>query len=233
MDFAFLMILALGFLLGVKHALDADHVVAVSAIVSENKSLLKSSLVGTFWGIGHTAMLLVVGLLVLLFKVTIPEKVAMGLEFGVGIMLVILGGLVIRNLVREKYHLHKHTHDDEQHLHLHSHAETDAHQHEHRFAFGYKSLAVGMLHGLAGSAALMLMILPTIQSVLQGVLYILIFGAGTVSGMMIISALISMPFLYAQKSLPVFNFGIRAAAGGISVLLGVILMVGIGHQLLV
>jgi high-affinity nickel permease len=209
-------ILVLGFMLGLKHALDADHVVAVSAIVSENKDLKKSSLLGVFWGFGHTVTLLIVGLIVLLFKISIPENVALSLEFLVGVVLVVLGLTVL-----QKVHLHYHRHEGEKHVHVHSHGHENSHSHQH------KSFAVGVVHGLAGSGTLMLLILATIDTVAQGVFYILIFGLGSILGMLLISTVIGLPFA-ATANFENLNMKIRVAAGIISVLLGVAIIIEIG-----
>src|SRR5262249_9036063 len=153
-------VLSLGFVYGLRHALDPDHMVAVSTIVSEHKSLARSSLVGTFWGLGHTTSLLAVGLAVMLLKISIPRHLELWLEMAVAAMLVILGLGVLVGLARNRglqLHTHSHTHDGEpphSHLHLHAH---DEHQHRHRiFRLGRKPFVVGMVHGMAGSAAVTL-----------------------------------------------------------------------------
>lgn len=209
-------ILVLGFMLGLKHALDADHVVAVSAIVSENKNLRKSSLLGVFWGFGHTLTLLLVGLVVLVFKISIPENVALSLEFLVGVVLVVLGLTVLK-----KVHLHFHRHEEEKHIHIHSHKHENSHSHEHR------SFAVGVVHGLAGSGALMLLILATIDTVWQGIFYILVFGLGSILGMLLISTVIGLPFA-ATANFEKLNMRIRVVAGIISILLGIAIIIEIG-----
>ncbi len=191
----FAAILGLGLLLGMKHALDADHVVAVSTIVTENRRLWRSSLIGAFWGLGHTLTLLLVGIAILIFKLSISEELALGFEFAVGVMLVILGLLVARKMVRERWHLHPHEHEGQTHLHWHSHKDTTDHSHAHL----KKSFLVGMVHGLAGSAALMLLVLATIKSAWQGILYILVFGLGSIGGMIFITTAISLPFLWAAR----------------------------------
>ena len=228
-------ILGLGFVLGLKHALDADHLVAVSTIVSERKGFLSSSLVGALWGLGHTASLLVVGLLVILFHVQIPEKVAMGLEFAVAVMLVILGANLlwkIRKGATLHYHTHEHHHRLHIHPHLHEHAVPD-HSHEqasqdhHTVKPSKKPFFVGMVHGMAGSAALMLVVLAAISSRLVALLYIAIFGIGSVGGMFLMSALISVPFAITAKHHGI-NRIVQTAAGIISVSFGLFLVWQIG-----
>ncbi len=218
-DASFAAILGLGLLLGMKHALDADHVVAVSTIVTENRELWRSSLIGAFWGLGHTLTLLLVGIAILFFKLAIPEELALGFEFAVGAMLVLLGLLVARRIVRERWHLHSHEHKGQTHWHWHSHKDTTDHSHAHL----KKSLLVGMVHGLAGSAALMLLVLATIQSAWQGILYILVFGAGSIGGMIFITTAISLPLLWAAR-LEGVRRAITALAGLTSIALGFTIM---------
>ncbi len=226
-------ILFLGFVLGMRHALDADHVVAVSTLISKNKSLLKASLLGTFWGLGHTSTLLLVGLVVLILKLTIPPKVALSMEFAVGIVLVLLGVSVTKEFLMDKIHLHRHTHgredEDRPHIHIHSHKEAPDHSHHHLKA-EHKTFLVGMVHGLAGSAALMLLVLTTVGSLFQGVLYILVFGLGSIMGMTAISTLISIPFTVSAEKFEVFNYRLRLTAGFLSIALGTAIILQIGFR---
>lgn len=216
-----LSILGLGLLLGLKHALDADHVVAVSTITSQTKSLRKAARIGAFWGLGHTTTLLIAGGIVLAFGLTIPARIGLGFEFIVGIMLVILGGRVLWRIRKDRLHIHHHEHGDGAHTHLHAHANSSTHQH------GHVSFAVGMVHGLAGSAALMLLVLATVRSLPLGILYILIFGLGTMLGMAAITALISLPFLVAARMQRVHT-GLTLAAGLASITIGCATMIEIG-----
>ena len=126
MEATFISILALGFILGIKHALEPDHVIAVSTIASRSKRLWSSSLAGVFWGIGHTLTLFIIGIIVILMKGQIPEKWAMSLEFLVGIMLVYLGVKTIISF--RNVHIHQHQHDGEQHKHVHSHQHGGEHE---------------------------------------------------------------------------------------------------------
>jgi sulfite exporter TauE/SafE len=213
-------VLGLGLMLGVEHALDADHVVAVSTITSENRSLKVSARVGSLWGIGHTLTLLFVGILVLGFKLTIPSRLALGLEFFVGIVLIFLGAAVLRNVFFKKVHIHEHHHEDRTHEHFHSSKES-AHEHRHR------PLYIGMIHGLAGSSALMLLVLSTIPSFGLGILYILVFGVGSIAGMLIISTLIGLPFVLTTQFY-LLNRWLRILAGCVSIILGVVILFKIG-----
>ena len=223
-----LTVLALGFILGMKHALDADHVVAVSSIVAKNRSLLSSSIIGAFWGIGHTTTLFLMGFLILTLKITIPAQVALLMEMAVGVMLVFIGGVVAAGLIKERLDYHLHQHDGQSHVHVHKHTYVEPHQHQHAIRRGYRSMAIGMVHGLAGGAALMLLVVSSIQSVMEGLLYVVIFGAGSVVGMMIISTLISLPFVYTAFHFTRLNRAITVFASMASIVLGTAIIYEIG-----
>ena len=227
MDGSVIAALSLGFGLGLRHALDADHLVAVSAIVSEQKSLLRSSLIGTFWGLGHTASLLGVGVVVLLLKITISESVAPWMEMPVAMMLIALGAVAVWQARRDQaigIHSHRHAHQGESehtHLHLHTHNE---HDHTHKmFRIGKKPFLVGLVHGFAGSAALMLAVLTTIPSLALGLLYIAVFGIGSIGGMLLMSAMISLPFIATAERFASLNKAIRLLAGLFSIGFGLLL----------
>lgn len=186
-------LLSTGFLLGVQHSLDADHVAAVSTIVSKSRSLKKSALIGAIWGVGHTATILLVGIIVLVLKVSIPELVAQSFEFLVGVMLIYLGLALLKSVFINKVHVHRHSHGEIEHTHLHSHKAGPDHLHVH------KPFMIGMIHGLAGSAGIMLLILATMDSVVQGLFFTLTFGLGSVLGMIATGTLIGLPFLLTAK----------------------------------
>ncbi len=219
--------LGLGFFLGLKHATEADHLAAVSTIVSDRKSIWNSMLVGGLWGAGHTISLFVAGVLVLLLDFQISERTERGLEFCVGLMLTILGLNVIRKLISGgSLHLHEHEHGGHQHVHphLHSHDESDEQHTHHGLSQSPRALIVGMVHGMAGSAALMLLVIPTIDSRMLGLAYIVIFGIGSIGGMMLMSLLVSIPF-----RLTFFKFGrvnqvLQTAAGLFSIVLGLMIV---------
>ena len=212
-------VLLLGFLLGLHHAIEADHLAAVTAIVSEKKNVFTASIVGGLWGVGHTISLFIIGLIVIFLKLQISESVESKLEGIVGVMLVALGVNAIYKLVRsDKVHAHKHSHGDVTHTHLHTHDEDEAVESHHRLS--PRSVLVGMVHGLAGSAALMLMIVPLIPSALVALLYIVIFGVGSIAGMMAMSLLIGLPFHFTSSRFKLLNSGIRVAAGLFSLILG-------------
>ncbi|MCK2002520.1 sulfite exporter TauE/SafE family protein [Peribacillus frigoritolerans] len=203
MEMSLLLVLAIGFVLGIKHALEPDHIIAVSTIASQSKKIWKSSLAGVFWGIGHTLTLLVFGVILILLKNEIPEAWAMSLEFLVGIMLVYLGITTIFSWKQTK-------------------------QHDHTGRATYmKSMLVGIVHGLAGSAAMVLLTLSTIDAAWQGAIYIIIFGVGTCIGMLLFTTILSIPFVTSSSSKKVNHLLIRLT-GVISTLFGIYYMYNLG-----
>jgi sulfite exporter TauE/SafE len=225
MDSSLIAAFGLGLLLGVQHALDPDHLIAVSTIVSEHKSFKWASLIGAFWGLGHTTTLFIVGLLVIGLRLTIPPHVAGSLELLVAAMLIILGINVLRKAFgAERVHLHTHSHSPEIHTHVHAHDNPKQdHAHTHQFRAMRRPFIVGMVHGLAGSAALMLLVLSTIQSPIGALAYILIFGLGSVGGMLLLSGIISVPFVLTAQRFSSMNRSIRIIAGVASVVFGIML----------
>jgi hypothetical protein len=196
-DPSFLTVLSLGFVLGLRHALDTDHIAAVSTVLAQRPSWRASSLVGLSWGMGHTIVLLLVGAVVLILRVPIPEPIALAAEFAVGIMLIALGGLLGLRLIRERWHAHSHDHDGTTHIHLHSHALAPDHGHSHWWRESIRPLCIVMAHGLAGSAALLLVVLSSSHSMLKGLVYIAVFGFGSIIGMMLIGLALSVPMVWS------------------------------------
>lgn len=226
-------ILAFGFLLGLKHAVEADHLAAVSTIVSERKSIWSSSLVGALWGVGHTISLLAAGVVVILFRIKISASAARVLEFCVGLMLVALGAGALKKLVRGGYvHFHVHSHGGRAHVHPHIHEksshETEARTHHGLRMAGSRTLLIGMVHGLAGSAALMLLVLSTVREPLLGLLYITVFGLGSIGGMMLMSALVGLPIYLTAARFNHANMFVRCLAGLFSLSFGVFMLYKIG-----
>ncbi|HYP26297.1 MAG TPA: urease accessory protein UreH [Blastocatellia bacterium] len=220
-------VLSFGFVAGLKHALDPDHVVAVSTIVSEHRSLARSSLVGTFWGLGHSASLLAVGLLIILLRGAIPAEVALWMELPVAVMLIALGAGVLVKMARARgieVHTHSHSHDGglpHNHIHVHN---RDGHDHKHYlFRLGRRPFAVGMVHGFAGSAAVTLGAMTTIPSVSLGLIYIALFGLGSIGGMLLMSAIIGLPFAATARRFAAVNSGIRVFAALFSIGFGLFL----------
>lgn len=223
MELSLFSILGIGFILGIKHAIEPDHVIAVSTIASQTKKLWRSSLAGVFWGLGHTATLFIIGVIIIIMKGEIPEKWAMSLEFLVGIMLVYLGITTIRSF--KNLHTQKHEHDGEVHKHLH--VSSNDHQHPQKNVSYFKSMFIGFVHGLAGSGAMVLLTMSTVNSALEGAVYILIFGAGTVIGMLFFTTLIGIPFVLSSKKLTL-NKLLTQVTGGISTAFGIYYMYNLG-----
>ena len=226
-------LLGLGLILGLRHALDPDHIAAVSTIISESHSMRRSSLIGTFWGLGHTMSLLIAGVLVIALKVQISDRVALWMEFAVALMLILLGlKAMLKPLRGWKIHVHQHTHGGGSHSHLHLHrpSEEHAHQHRHLIRSGARPFLVGMVHGMAGSAALMILVLATIPSALAGLIYIAVFGLGSVGGMVIMSSLISLPFIFTRQRFNFLSAGLQVTVGLFSLSFGLFLTWQYGVQ---
>lgn len=231
-------VLVFGLLFGLKHAVEADHLAAVSTIVSERKSILSSTLVGGMWGIGHTISLLVAGIVVIVLHIEIGERLASALEFGVALMLIALGINALRKLMRGgTLHFHQHQHFGLAHLHPHLHdvtpgnsaseiAYADTH---HGLRIGARPLFVGIVHGLAGSAALMLLVLSTIKSQLVGMAYIAVFGIGSIGGMMLMSALVGLPVHLTANRFASGTRVLQGLAGAFSLCFGLYMTYEIGY----
>ena len=243
-------IIAIGFFLGVRHATDPDHVIAVTTIVSRQRSIKHAALIGVLWGLGHTITILIVGTAIILFGLAIPAKVGLAMELSVGLMLILLGILNLSGVIRwitEKWtrkspHSHAHVHGDYIHSHSHGHA-PEIHGHAEDATpvswmdrtFGklgvyhiLRPLAVGIVHGLAGSAAVALLVLTTIRTPVAAVSYLLVFGIGTIAGMMLITALIAMPFTFSQTRFTGLNRGLGMASGLISLCFGLFVVYQMG-----
>jgi ABC-type nickel/cobalt efflux system permease component RcnA len=253
---SFLSILAMGFFLGMRHATDADHVIAVSTIVTQQPRIRRAAWTGIFWGIGHTLTIFVVGALIILFGVVIPARVGLSMELSVGLMLVVLGLLNISSFFRslpaaqkphgqaepELVHSHAHSHGDYVHTHSHGHS-PEAHPHNPKqtpltvldqllgrigLYQHVRPLVVGVVHGLAGSAAVALLVLTTIPNPRWAVGYLLVFGAGTVAGMMLITMSIASALSLAGQRNKSFSRRLGLASGVLSLLFGLVLAYQIG-----
>ena len=215
-------ILALGFFLGMRHATDPDHVIAVTTIVSRERRFSKSAWIGVFWGIGHTLTIFIVGTAIILFGLVIPPRIGLSMELSVGLMLILLGLMNVLSFVRSMprpsvdshLHSHAHAHGDYIHSHPHSHA-PEVHPHPAHTtplarldrALGkvrayrpFRPLVIGIVHGLAGSAAVALLVLATIRNSHWAIAYLLVFGVGTIAGMMLITMSIASTFRLARGS---------------------------------
>jgi len=222
-----LTLLGIGLVFGLKHATEVDHVVAVSTIVSRHRSLWRSGLVGAMWGAGHTAALLITGAIVLSLRVAIPERVGNWLEFGVALMIIGLGAAALWRALakRADVHVHEHSHDGVSHVHIHFHENETRHHasktHSHAIsAIGLKPVLIGTVHGLAGSAALTLLVLTQIDSAWVGFFYLLIFGAGSIVGMILMSGLIGLPFTLTSRNAGRVHHHLQTTAAGLSIAFG-------------
>ena len=229
MDTSLIGTLGLGFLLGVRHALDADHVAAVSTFVSQERGILRACLRGTFWGIGHTAALLAAGVAVVVFKLRISPALERGVEGVVGLVLVLLGShVLVRTLGAVRLHRHEHTHDGTAHSHVHVHVgDVIEHRHRHLWQAAPQPLLMGLLHGLAGSGALILLVLTTMPSPVAAVLYVFVFGVGSTTGMLVLSGLIGVPFALTARGSRALTVALQAVVGAGTMLVGVLMLRGV------
>jgi ABC-type nickel/cobalt efflux system permease component RcnA len=235
----------LGLILGMRHATDADHVIAVTAIVSGERRVSAAARIGIAWGLGHSVTVFLVGGAIILFKLTIPARLGMAMEFAVAMVLILLGISVLARSFRHGAddlfaHTHPHEHDGTTHAHPHAHAHGQEHSEEHshathlmpasRFARGSRARAfsVGLVHGLAGSAAIALLVLSAIPNPLWGLAYLAIFGFGTILGMMLITMAIGVPVSLTAARLGNLNHALLVGAGLLSLGFGLFLAYQIG-----
>jgi len=252
---ALLSVVGLGFFLGMRHATDADHVIAVATIVSQERSVRAAALIGMLWGTGHSLTILGVGGAIILFNVVIPPRIGLTMEFSVALMLILLGVLNLTGMMRwitdtfagglgreREIHSHPHSHGDYAHSHPHGHA-PEVHGHsEDETPLGWldrtfgrlglyqvlRPLIVGVVHGLAGSAALALLVLTTIRNPMWALAYLVVFGVGTIAGMMLITAAIALPFAFTARRFVRFNRSLAVASALLSLGFGLFLIYQIG-----
>lgn len=223
-------VLLLGFLIGLQHAMEADHVAAVASLATRSRNLGETARQGLVWGVGHALTLFAFAGLVLTLDSVMPTRLAQGLELAVGLMLILLGLDVLRRLYRDRIHFHSHTHGHMTHFHAHSHAGCsdhagDPHAHSHPQRFPLRALLVGMMHGMAGSAALILLTLETVVSPLQGMFYILLFGMGSIAGMGGLALIIALPIRYSVYTLNWAHNGLKVMVGCVTSGLGIAVVV--------
>ena len=218
-------ILGFGFLLGMQHALEADHIAAVSSIAARRSNVGDIVRHGLTWGLGHTLTLFIFAGAAILLGHAIPEHLSRPLEIAVGVMLVGLGAHVLWRLWRDRLHFHQHRHGDgTQHFHLHSHA-TDSvphprSSHAHQHGFRWRTLLVGLMHGMAGSAALLVLAVTQAASPGYGLLYVLLFGIGSMLGMGALSILIAVPLVVSARWLTWANRALQGVVGVVTIAIG-------------
>lgn len=224
-------VLLLGFLIGMQHALEADHVAAVASIATRGGPIGRILRQGAAWGLGHSVTLLIVGIAVLSYDSAVPESLARMLELAVGVMVLLLGLSVLRRVLRQRIHFHRHRHGDGiVHIHAHSHAgerkphDLSLHRHDHLRGLPLRGLLIGIMHGMAGSAALLVLALAAVQSALTGLLYVVIFGFGSIVGMAALSAVIAVPLSWSARLLTRLNQALQAAIGCATLVLGVVIV---------
>ena len=223
-------VLALGFLIGMRHTLEADHVAAVATLTSRTGSAREAIPIGLLWGAGHTLTLAVFCTAALILETVLPDTLALILEAAVGVMLIVLGGDILVRMVRERIHFHLHRHDDGVvHFHAHSHAgknrhDLSHHDHEHPRRMKVRAFLVGLMHGMAGSAALIVLAAGSIPSTATGLVYIALFGLGSMLGMVILTTIIAWPLNRLDQTLTWLHNGAKGCIGAFSVVLGVIIV---------
>lgn len=219
-------IIVFGFLLGMRHAVEADHVAAVASLATGSHSLRQTVIQGAVWGLGHTITLFLFGSIALMMDSVIPELMAERLEFSVGIMLVLLGLDVLRRLYQKRIHFHAHQHDNGvQHFHAHAHQleqahDARAHQHQHALFFPTRALLVGFMHGMAGSAALIILTLNAVQTPATALFYMAFFGIGSILGMALLSCAIAIPLRFSEQKLTRVYHGLHVLVGFFSIGIG-------------
>lgn len=219
-----LLLLATALALGMRHALDPDHLVAVSTMVAEERRLWPAARLGLIWGIGHLLPIAAIGLPVLWLRWELPPAMEDAVDLGVGLLLVVLGLRTLWLLRRERVHFHVHEHDGRVHAHFHTHAHGHDHTHAHPLPGGDRraliTFFIGMAHGLAGSGAAAVLALTAAPSTASAILYLLVFGAGTCAGMFAVTLCVAAPALATVSRFSALHGAVRAAAGLASVGLG-------------
>lgn len=224
--------LTLGFLVGMQHALEADHIAAVSALATGGGSSRRGlALRGLAWGLGHTITLFSICTAVIVLGLNLTGQATAALEFAVGVMLVLLGLDVFRRMRRKRIHFHAHNHGvGGMHIHAHSHADTtiphgtDPHCHNHSQGLPLRALAVGLVHGAAGSAGLLALAVAATHDALTAVGYVVVFGFGSLVGMGALTAAAAWPLGAAEKYAKWLYSGLSLGAAVLAVAIGINVM---------
>ena len=226
-----------GFLLGMRHATDADHVIAVTTILNRSKRFLDTTLIGALWGLGHTITVVIVGVLIIGFNVVIPPPVGLAMEFAVALMLIGLGILNLTGSLRSlterltppaPLHAHDHGHGGTSHGHLHGHGEERGLVATLGRYQLIRPVVVGLVHGLAGSAAVALLVLATIQDTGTAIAYLLIFCVGVAAGMAVLTTVIGLPFMVSRRRSAQINRWLTIGSGVLSLAFGLLLAYEVG-----
>jgi len=220
-------------MLGIRHALEADHIATVATLACSQASRGQILRQGLTWGIGHSFTLMLFGVVVLSVNSLVPERLVMGLEIAVGSLMILLGLDVIRKAVKSRVHFHSHQHDDGQtHFHAHSHAENGwgkghrelPHKHVHQKIIPLRALLLGLIHGMAGSAALVVLVVDKIDSMWIGMIYVVLFGLGSIAGMLLFSLVISIPLALSGRHQGRLHNGLQLSIGGLTCCFGLFVL---------
>lgn len=230
-------ILLFGFLIGMQHALEADHVAALSSICTGTRSVRRIATHGAVWGLGHSFTLLIFAGAAVFLDLRFGDNLAHALECVVGVMLMLLGGQVLFRLWYARVHFHSHRHaDGKTHFHVHSHRgestnhDPNRHAHTHVSKMPVRTLLVGMVHGLAGSAALVILTASTVQNPVMGLFYVALFGLGSIAGMTVLSSLLAVPLAWTAQALTWAHRSLQAAVGAATMALGMLVLVEAGRS---
>jgi high-affinity nickel permease len=235
---SFLGILILGFFLGMRHATDPDHVVAVMTIVTKQRGVAKAGVIGALWGMGHTLTIFLVGTAIILFKVSIPPRLGLSMEFAVGLMLILLGVLNLTGVLRwlQMRFTPSMVMPQEQSTPEIVSTEgnwLDRNLREMGLYNTLRPLVIGTVHGLAGSAAVAILVMTTIADPWWAIAYLLLFGLGTVAGMAAMTTAMAYPIVYTGRKMFRWNQALAVGSGVLSVAFGMFIsfQIGIGGGL--
>jgi hypothetical protein len=227
-----LAVAGVSLLLGFRHAFEPDHLAAVSTLATRHGKLWEASKLGIAWGVGHTTSIIVVSLAIIAGGLHLPEKLWPAADFLVGLLLIGLGGAVLRRYALGRWHMHAHTHDGAAHLHLHSHAQEAGHQHQHARPDVRRSLGFGLLHGLAGSGAIVVLLVASVSTRAGQLAYLLAFGLGTIIGMLSVSLSLGAAVRYTSARGTQWATRIHLASACLSIVVGCLLSAATLQELL-